>query len=70
MGTFQSNNLIPPQIMSELQAAADRASRGISDPEAMSKACERMDRLRQEIFQKHGILDIGVPAIREVRDGE
>jgi hypothetical protein len=29
-----------------------------------------MDRIREEIFQKHGILDIGVPAIRELRDTE
>ena len=56
--------------MAELQAAADRAAKGIRDPQSMAKACERMDRLREEIRRKHGILDIGVPAIRELRDGE
>jgi hypothetical protein len=61
---------IPPQIMAELQAAADRAAKGIRDPESMAKACQRMDRLREEIRQQHGILDIGVPAIRELRDAE
>ncbi len=56
--------------MAELQAAADRAAQGIRDPETMLRACERMDRLREEIRRKYGILDIGVPAIRELRDGE
>ncbi len=37
-------------------------------PEAMRLACERMDRLREEIRRRHGTLDIGVPAIRELRD--
>ncbi len=70
MATTETNSLIPPQIMAELQAAADRAAKGISDVEARSKACERMDHLREEIRRTHGILDIGVPAIRELRDGE
>jgi hypothetical protein len=56
--------------MAELQAAADRAAKNIRDPQIMLQACERMDRLREEIRRQHGILDIGVPAIRELRDGE
>jgi hypothetical protein len=63
-------NLVPPQIMAELQAAADRAAKGLRDPGIMAKACERMDQLREEIRRKHGILDIGVPAIRELRASE
>ena len=47
-----------------------RAAKGIRDPEIMLKACDPMDRLREEIRRKHGTLDIGVPAIRELRDGE
>ena len=70
MATSKANTLIPPHVMAELQAAADRAAQGIRDPEIMLQACERMDRRREEIRQKHGILDIGVPAIRELRDGE
>jgi hypothetical protein len=54
--------------MAELEEAARQALSGIRDPEAMRRACERMDRRREEIRQKHGILDIGVPAIRELRD--
>jgi hypothetical protein len=60
---------IPPEVMAELQEAAERAARGIRDPEAMRRACERMDRMREEVFRRHGILDIGTPAIRALRDG-
>lgn len=61
---------IPPELMAELQEAADRAAKGIRDPEIMREACESMDRQREEIRRKHGILDIAVPAIRELRDHE
>ena len=60
---------LPPELMTELQEAADRAARGVRDPEIMRRACESMDRLREEIRRRHGVLDIGVPAIRELRDG-
>jgi hypothetical protein len=70
MPTTEPNSAIPPQIMAELQAAADRAAKGTRDPETMARACERMDRLREEIRRQHGVLDIGVSAIRELRDGE
>lgn len=70
MVTNETNSPIPARIMAELRAASERATTGIRDPQAMMSACERMDRLREEIRQKHGILDIGVSAIRELRDGE
>jgi hypothetical protein len=40
---------------------------GVRDPEEMRKACERMDRMREEVRKREGILDIAVPAIRELR---
>lgn len=61
---------ITPELMAQLQEAADRAAKGIRDPEIMRQACESMDRQREEIRRKHGILDIAVPAIRELRDHE
>jgi hypothetical protein len=61
---------IPPEIMADLQEAADRASHGIRDPEEARKACEEMDRIREDIRRQHGLLDIGVPALRELRDNE
>lgn len=38
------------------------------DPEAMRLACERMDRMREETFERVGLLDVAVPFIRELRD--
>jgi hypothetical protein len=65
---METHTNLPPEVLAELQQAATRAAAGIHDPEAMRAACERMDRIRDEIRQKHGVLDIGVPAIRELRD--
>ena len=61
---------IPPEVMAELRQAAERAAAGVRDPETMRRACERMDRLREEIRRMHGVLDIGVPAIRDLRGDE
>jgi hypothetical protein len=70
MNPTETRSAVPPEIMAELQEAADRAVQGIRDPEVMRKACEEMDQIREEIFREHGLLNIGVPAIRELRDGE
>ena len=67
MGTKETSG-IPPELLAELQEAADRAARGVRDPEVMRQAAASMDRLREEIRQTHGLLDIAVPAIREFRD--
>ena len=59
---------IPSDVMAELQEAASRVAAGIRDPEVARRSCLRMDKLREEIRKKHGLLDIAVPAIRELRD--
>ena len=59
---------LPPEALAELQEAADNAAKGVRDPEAMRRACESMDRIREEIRREHGVLDIGAAAIRELRD--
>jgi hypothetical protein len=37
------------------------------DPEVARRVRERGQRIREEVYRKHGLLDIGVPAIRELR---
>ena len=59
---------IPAEVMAEMQDAVERAAKGIRDPERMKRARQSMDRIREEIRKEHGVLDIGVPAIRELRD--
>jgi hypothetical protein len=62
---------IPPDIMADLEAVCRAAATGQPlDPEIRNRVRERADKVREEIFQTHGLLDIGVPAIRELRDGE
>jgi hypothetical protein len=54
----------------ELQAAVHRVLKGVRDPEAMRQASERMDRMREEMRQRVGNVDLAVALIRETRDGE
>ena len=61
---------IPAALLADMEEAARLAMTNVRDPERMRKACERMDRMREEIYRRHGILDIAVPAIRELRDAE
>ena len=58
---------ITPELEAEFEEAVRQAVSGKRDPEAMRRAAERMDRMREETYRKHGLLNIGVPAIRELR---
>jgi hypothetical protein len=59
--------MVPVELRAEFDEAVRRAMSGQRDPEAMAKGCERMDRLREEIRRRHGVQDIGVDLIRELR---
>ncbi len=61
---------ISPEAMAELEEAIRYAMSGVRDPERMRQACERMDRTREEIFRRHGLLNFAVPTIRALRDGD
>jgi hypothetical protein len=61
---------ITPELLAEMQEAVRVAFSNVRDPEAMKRACERMDRISEEIRKEHGLLDIAVPSIRELRDSE
>ena len=50
------------------QAVIDSLTSGKPlDPEIARRVHERAQRIREEIFQQHGLLDLGVPLIRELR---
>jgi len=68
MAATKSTGSIPPDVMAELQKAADRAAKAIRDPEIMRRSCERMDRIREENRKKFGAADIGVEIIRQSRE--
>ncbi len=56
------------ELTAQLRIAAERAANGSRERARMKLACANMDRIRDEIRREHGVLDIGVPAIRELRD--
>jgi hypothetical protein len=51
-------------VSPDLQAAVDRVLKGTQDPEAMRRAAERMDRLREAMPETN----VAVELIREARD--
>jgi hypothetical protein len=61
---------MPDDLLADLKAAARYAAAGVRDREVMRRAAERMDRMREECQQKHGILDVAAELIREIRDEE
>jgi hypothetical protein len=62
------NSTVPLEIMADLEEAARYAASGLRDPEIMRTACERMDKLRDEIHQHAGEVNVAVDLIREGRD--
>ena len=71
MDSAEPNNVIPPEIMADLEEVARQASAGgVRDPELSRRITERADEVRKEILQKFGVQDIGVSIIREMRDSE
>ena len=59
---------IPPEIMADAQAVVESLMRGGPvDPEVVRRVRERSKAITAEVYAKYGLLDIGVPAIRELR---
>lgn len=64
-------NGIPADIMADLEAVAAAVGAGRKpDPELTRRVRDRAEQIREQVFQKHGVLDIGGPAIRALRDGD
>lgn len=68
MPTLERESAIAAELMAELQNRAERAARGLIDPETRRMARERMDRMREEFRQRHGEVNLAVELIREARD--
>jgi hypothetical protein len=60
---------VPPSD-TEWQAIVAQACLPMSqrDPELVRKACERMDKMREELRARIGTVDIAVELVREFRD--
>jgi hypothetical protein len=70
MATVQKSPTIAPETLTEMQQRAARSAGGVRDPEDARRACERMDRMREELRQRIGETEIAVELIREARNQE
>jgi hypothetical protein len=61
---------LPPDVLADMQYAVELAMSGKRDPDFEKRIQEEGKRIREDTFRKHGLLDIAVPAIRELRDQE
>lgn len=62
---------IPTDILADAEAVIEAIMSGQKlDPETARRIDERAQKVTDEIGRKHGVLDIGGPAIRELRDRE
>jgi hypothetical protein len=61
-------NLIPPELEADTQAVLEHLMTGRPlDSEIARRIHERAEKIREAIYREHGLVDIGVPAIRELR---
>jgi len=61
---------IPAEVMLDLQKVADAVASGKPvDPDVARRVNERAEKARQELLLTHGVQDIGVQIIREIRGG-
>jgi hypothetical protein len=61
---------LPPDVLADMQRAIELAMAGKRDPEFERRVQSEGKRIRDEVFKKHGLLEIAVPTIRELRDHE
>jgi hypothetical protein len=69
MNTTELNTTgLPPDLAADARAIIDSLTSGKPlDPEVARRVRERGDRIRDEILRTHGVQDIGVGLIRELR---
>jgi hypothetical protein len=58
---------IPPEILAQMERAVELAISGRKDPEFERALHAEAEKITEELRRKYGTLDIGVPAIRELR---
>src|SRR5712692_8897604 len=61
---------VTPELLQEVRNSIQTALSNVRDPEVMRQAAERMDRAREEMYKRTGLIDVVVPILREIRDGE
>jgi hypothetical protein len=70
MGKSEEATAIPAEVLADLDRAIEILLTGRRDPEFERRIHAQAEKISQEVLEKHGVLDIGVPAIRALRDGD
>lgn len=60
---------IPKEIIDDMEKAVALILAGKHDASFEKRIHSEAQRIRQRVLRKHGVLNIGTPAIRELRDG-
>ena len=68
MARTESISEFPPDVRVMLDESIRHALTGEGDPAILARIHEEAEKIKQQVFEKHGLLDIGTPAIRELRD--
>jgi hypothetical protein len=69
MATAETNHLMDAELAANTDAVIEHImSKRPLAPEIAKRIHERAGRIRDEILRKHGVLEIGVSAIRKLRD--
>ncbi|HUY31185.1 MAG TPA: hypothetical protein VMV69_00285 [Pirellulales bacterium] len=60
--------ILPTELIQVLQERLNKAAKGIRDPEAMDRAFKEMNRMREELRQRIGTVDLAVDLVRDARN--
>ena len=63
-----TETLVADEAKQKLAETLDRLVKRTRDPQEMKWAAEQMDRMREEIRQRCGIVNMAVDLIRDARD--
>ncbi len=70
MSQTDSGTINAADARADLERAIEIMITGQRDPEFEERIHAQAEKISQEVLERHGVLDIGVPAIRALRDGD
>ncbi len=72
MATVETPSVIPADEMADMEEVCRLVAEGksITDPALRKRIYERSEQVRRAMLEKHGITNIAVDLIREIRDEE
>jgi hypothetical protein len=72
MSTIETNHSLSAEVLADIEEVCRQAAAGkiVRDPELLRRVSERSARVQQEALREHGVQDIGVDIIRQMRERE